>query len=1081
MIRLTTVVLIATLMQVSAASLAQRVTINQKKTTLAKVFREIHRQTGYDFLYAKGLLDQKRLLDVKAENEPLEQVLEKALSGQSLSFTIEDKMIVIKEQSFIERVVAYFDKIDVSGKVVDERGQPIAGATIKVKGTDLFTSSGVDGTFLIKNVNENSFLVISYIGFQVREVKAAKELGNISLLVEVGELSEVIVNAGYYSVKDSERTGSISRITSKDIQNQPVGNVLSAAQGRMAGVSIVQTTGVPGGGYDIQIRGRNSLRNKNNSEIDGNTPLYVIDGIPFGSELSSQYSTVILPGRSINPLNSIHPNDIEKLEILKDADATAIYGSRGANGVVLVTTKKGKPGKMRLAFNSSLAMSSMVSALEMMDTQQYLAMRKAAFANNNITAYPATAYDINGKWDQGRFTDWREALLGNNAISSNNQLSVSGGSETTSFLISAGHQQQTTVFSKDFNYKTSNLSSQLSHRSVDGKFQLNTSNSFSIQGNNMLRSDYTKQAFNLSPNAPSLYKADGSLNWEENTFTNPVASFNATYSNEQKQFLNSLNMQYTLFKDFQVKLSGGLNYQRFEELSLQPNTMYNPAFVSGQSSANSRAFKNNQDRFSFILEPQLNWTYKSGDHQLDVLGGATFQREVSELSSVMGYGFESNLFLGNIAAAKTKVIDDQISSEYRYGAIFGRLNYQFNNRYIVNLTGRRDGSSRFGPNKKFANFAAIGAGWLFGKEDFLSGADWLSFGKLRGSFGTAGSDNIGDYQYLDTYTVSTSSVYNNINGIIPSRLYNPDYSWEKTTKLEFALEVGLFKNLIDFSLARYINGSTNQLIGYQLPSVAGFASVLSNLDAKVRNTGWEFELSARPLSGKFKWETGFNLTLPKNKLISFPALEGSSYANQFMVGYPTSIIKLYNLEGLNPATGAYVFTDYNGDGKISSPQDNRVVEDLTVKYFGGWNNSFSLGNLNLSFLFQFVSQRNRNYNNGLTVPGSMNNQPREVLNAWSAQNPSAAYMPYTTLSSPPHLLFQSSTAAVSDGSYIRLKNIQLAYKLPIKTAVFKHISLYMQGQNVLTFTNYFGVDPEFTVLGFLPPLKTYSFGLEFTL
>lgn len=969
----------------------------------------------------------------------------------------------------------------VSGTVTAEN-KPLSGVTVSQENSSETAVTNEKGNYILQVSGNNPILVFRHPDYtEQRKTAGAASVLNIHLRSNFKNIEEVVVNAGYYKVKDKERTGSIAKVSAKDLENQPVTNVLSAVQGRMAGVSITQSTGMPGGGFDIQIRGRNSLRTKTNSEFDGNQPLYVIDGIPFGSEMTSLYSTSVLPSRSINPLNSINPNDIEKMEILKDADATAIYGSRGANGVVLVTTKKGRAGKVGLSFNTSYGLSTIISNLKMMDTRQYLSMRKQAFANNNASNYPANAYDVNGVWDQSRDTDWKNELLGNLAASSNNQLSLNGGSETTTFLVSMGHNEQTTVFDKDFKYKNSSLSGQLAHRSKDQKFWLNMSNSFSVQKNNILRSDLTKQAFNLSPNAPALYTEDGKLNWENNTFTNPVAAYNATYSNENKQFLNSINMQYSLFKDFTVKMSGGLNYQTFEELSLQPNTMYNPAAASGLSSATSRASKNNQNRFSFILEPQANYIVERGNHKLDILLGGTFQRETNERGSIVGVGFESNIFIENLGAAKTKIIDDQIRTEYRYAAVFGRLNYQFKNKYILNITGRRDGSSRFGTNNKFANFGAVGAAWLFGDEKFAEKLDWLSFGKLRGSIGTAGSDNIGDYQYIDTYTVSSSNPYNTVNGLLPSRLYNPDYSWEKTTKLEAAVETGFFKNRLNFAATWYRNRSSNQLVGYQLPAVTGFTTVMSNLNAEVENRGWELELNAKPLIGKLKWETGVNLTFPKNTLISFPGLEGSTYSNQLMIGYSTSIIKLYQLEGLHPKTGAYQFTDYNGDGKISSPQDNKVVEDLNVKYFGGWSNSFTYRNFNLSFLFQFVKQKNRNYRNIMPVPGSMNNQPTEVSEVWSGENPSGMYMPYTTLSNPLHSLFQNSTAAVSDASYIRLKNVQLSYRIPVKDGLFKSLRVYFQGQNLLTFTGYFGIDPEFIGMGFLPPLKTYSFGMQLSL
>jgi TonB-linked SusC/RagA family outer membrane protein len=934
---------------------------------------------------------------------------------------------------------------------------------------------------IIRQVDNKNSKSISEVLMDRTAVKdTVKTLADTSLQKET-KINEVILNGGYYTVKDRERTGSIARVTAKEIENQPVGNVLSAMQGRSAGVNITQSSGAPGGGYDIQIRGRNSLRSITNSEIDGNQPLYVVDGVPIGGKMTSLYSGVVLPGANINPLNSINPGDIESIEILKDADATAIYGSRGANGVVLVTTKKGKSGKLGLNFTVSYALSSALSGLKLMNTEQYLDVRRQAFANDGITTYPATAYDINGTWDKDRYTDWPKQLIGNTATSSNTQLSLTGGSNTTTFLLSLGRNEQTTVFMKDFKYTSNTLSSNISHRSEDKRFQVNISNIFSAQKNNVPRTDMTRQAHFLSPNAPELYDGDGSLNWENNTFANPAALYNSSYSYEGKQFLTNINMVYELFPRLRFKLNSGINYQDFKELALQPNTMYNPSFALGQSSATSRASRNQQNRFSLILEPQLSYTYKKGLHELDALVGGTFQREVNSQGAMTGIGFESNAFIENIGAAQTKIISDQLRLEYRYAAIFGRVNYQYNNKYIINITGRRDGSSRFGPNNRFANFAAVGGAWIFSKESFLSAGKWLSFGKLRGSYGTAGSDNIGDYQYLDTYMVS-SLIYNGVTGLTPSRLYNPDYSWEKTRKLELAIELGLFKNRMNLTAAWYRNRSSSQLVGYQLPAITGFTSVLANLDATIQNTGLELEISGKPLrSGTFQWDTAVNASFPKNKLLSFPGLEGSTYASQYMIGQPTSIIKVYHLEGTNPETGQYRFTDFNGDGKISSPDDNQVVEKIGVEYFGGWNNTFRYKNWDLSFLLQFVKQRNRNYNNIMPVPGNMNNQPVEVLDVWSAENPNGFYMPYHSGSNASHILFQNSDAAISDASFIRLKNVQLSYRIPLKDSLFKEVKIYFQGQNLLTWTKYFGIDPEFVFMGFVPPLRTFAFGIQFNL
>ena len=716
-----------------------------------------------------------------------------------------------------------------------------------------------------------------------------------------------------------------------------------------------------------------------------------------------------------------------------------------------------------------------------MDTAGYIGMRKKAYQNDGIVNYPPNAYDINGVWDIKKNTDWEKILIGNTSEAFNSNLSVSGGNERGSYLVSYAYSDQSTVFSPEYRYKTHNLSSSFKHSSSDNRFQLNVSNRFARQDNNVVSEDITKRSLLLSPNAPQLYSKNGTVNWENNTFNNPIAIYATTYSNDNIQFLNNINAQYQLFDDMILKLNGGINYQSFNERSLKPNTMYNPATAQGQSSAFSQSYKNNQDRFSFILEPQLNWLFKINKHRLEVLVGATFQREMNEQGSQIGLGFESNVFLENIGAAQTKIISDQIETEYRYAAFFGRVNYQFAGKYILNITGRRDGSSRFGPDNKFANFGAVGAAWIFSQENFLKNKKWLSFGKLRSSIGTSGSDNIGDYAYLDTYTIS-SSTYNTSTSLNPTRLYNPDYSWEKTMKVEAAVELGFFKNRLNLVTSMYRNRSSNQLVGYQLPATTGFSSVLANLNATVENFGWEVEVNARPFSGNnFRWETGFNISFPKNKLSSFPGLAGSTYANNYIIGQPTSIVKLYQYEGINPATGIYMFTDFNEDGKISSPNDRQTVANIGVQYFGGFSNSMRYKNWNLSFLFQFVKQKNWNYNNIMPIPGSMNNQPLEVLNVWSVENPMGSYMPYSSgsnaLKNQAHVFFTTSTAAVSDASFIRFKNIEIGYQVPFNHDAFKNVKVYFQGQNLLTITNYFGIDPEFRTLGYLPPLKTYSLGL----
>lgn len=972
----------------------------------------------------------------------------------------------------------YAQTVTVTGRVTESSGNPLPGVTIVIRGTfPTGTTSGEDGRYTLPGVPQNAVLSFSFVGFKTQEIAVnGRTRIDVQLQEDITALSEVIVNAGYYTVKDQLRTGSIARVTAKEIENQPVTNVISAIQGRMSGVSITQGTGTAGGSYTIQIRGINSLRRV------GNYPMYIIDGVPVGSDMASGQAGAIFPNADFNPLNAIHPNDIESIEILKDADATAIYGSRGANGVILITTRKGKAvTRTTVSVNANYSQSSVGSKMKMMNTEQYLDIRRQGFANDGVTKYPANAYDVNGAWDPERYTDWQEELIGRTATSSSIQLSVNGGNENTHFILTGSHSRQTTVFSEDFKYEMNSLLGNLSHRSNDNRLLLNVSGLFSVQDNNVISKDITTQAIQLIPNAPALYKEDGGLNWENNTFTNPVAAYEGTYSNNNQTLNTNFNLSYEILPSAYLKLNGGINYQAFDDMYLNPSTMYNPSF--GITPASSVAIKTQSQRLSVLAEPQFNYRYTFDEHQLDILVGGTYQQTTNSALGLSGVGFESNTLITNLAAASKVSISQDSETEYRYAALFGRVNWQYRDRYILNLTGRRDGSSRFGPKNRFANFGAAGTTWLFGEEDIFKDIRWLSFGKLRASYGVTGSDAIGDYQYLDTYTTSTT-LYGDATTLYPSRLYNPYFSWERTTKLEVALELGFLEDRIRLNTALYRNRSGNQLVGIPLPATTGFSSIQANLPATVENKGLELELNTNPVrTGRFNWHSDFNISFPRNKLVSFPGIEGSTYANKYVVGHPTSIIKVYNYEGIDPETGIFTFTDYNNDGKISSPDDDRVIENVGVRFHGGWSNQLSYRQWEFSSLFQLVNQIQNNYNSVITRPGTMFNLPVEALDIWSENNPDGKYMSPTVSGNQQknlaHMNFRSSTVAIGDASFIRLKNIQLSYRLPVNR-YRGNILLYVQGQNLLTITDYFGLDPEFVNAGYLPPLRTWSLGARIT-
>jgi len=960
----------------------------------------------------------------------------------------------------------------VSGIVSDGTG-PLQGVTIYVKGTSSATVSDDKGHYII-TAARGSIVVFSFMGFAEVEREVTDAVMDIVMQEDTAQLQEVVINAGYYSVKDKHRTGSIARITSQDIENQPVTNILATMQGRMAGVSVTQTSGVPGGGFDIRIRGINSLRS------DGNSPLYIINGVPYANDnIGAGVTGTVIAGQR-SPLNSLNPADIESIEVLKDADATAIYGSRGANGVVLITTKKGKAGKTAFAAMVRTGVGSVAGRIKLMDTGAYLQMRREAFANDGIEPGPAD-YDVNGTWDQDRNTDWQEVLTGGTAILTDYNASISGGSDQTQFLISGTYHKQTTVFPGDFDYRRGNVLSNISHRSSDNRFRLDFSGNYSTQRNNLPGQDLTLLATQLAPNAPELYDENGNLNWENSTWTNPLSALESKYKANTSDLIANTLLSYSIVSNLDLKSSFGYTETRFDDSTTMPSTMYDPAYGLGSNA--STIAVNSLSRQSWIIEPQLNWRPQLGDVRFDLLAGATFQhRQNHQLVQEAG-GYTSNSMIYNLSAASYHDVLQDLESKYRYQAVFARANINWDGRYILNLTGRRDGSSRFGPGRQFANFGAVGAAWVFSQENWLQDRSIISFGKLRASYGTAGNDQIGDYQFLNTYSPSGNN-YGGVVGLQPSRLFNPDFGWETNRKVEAALELGLLKDRIYLTAAWFRNRSSNQLVGVPLPGTTGFSSIQANLDAEVENRGIELTLRTSNIESRsFNWTTNFNISFLKNKLLSFPGLKTSSYSNQYIIGESINIVKLYKYEGIDPETGLYDFKDFNGDGLVRAPDDKQHFADLNPDFFGGLQNTFAYKGLEFNFLFQFVKQQSFSDIYSLGTPGSMANQSTEVLSRWQQPGDSAAYQRYTTgadaQAQDSYYKFIASDAAIQDSSFIRLKNISLSYALPADIVKGLSCRIFAEAQNVLTITRFKGADPESRFINRLPPLKVVSAGIQF--
>ena len=1050
--------------------------------TVYQVFSLIKKQTGSTFLYDYEMFKGAPAIRLQKGRIRTGDLLDKIKGTGDFRYAYtEDKTVIFsrakkKMPAAVTETTPDAQQLRVSGTITDPNGMPLPGVNIIVKDAKRGTMSDPDGKYDIR-VNPSDVLVFSYVGFKKQEQAVnGQEVLDVVMEEDVSALDEVVVNAGYYTVKEKEKTGSISKITSQDIENQPVTNVLEAAIGRMPGVQIAQNTGVPGGGFTVQIRGQNSLR----TDDGANQPLYIVDGVPFSATFVGGALSNIIGGS--NPLNSINPSDIESIEVLKDADATAIYGSRGANGVVLIMTKQGygKEGKTRIDIDIQSGIGKVADFLDMLNTEQYLEMRREAFANDGIEATEVNAPELL-LWDQNRDTDWQKELIGGTAYITNLQAAVSGGNNQTSFRLGGGLYKETTVYPGDLGYRRMSGSFNLNHWSKDRRFQMIFSQNYVSDKNKLSFNDLASITTNLPPNIPDFLDDNSELVWP--VTYNPYSYLQKEYKVKTDNLISNLQLNYQLVPNLYLKTRLGYTTLNRDEVYINPKSSFYP---TSTLQANSQ-FNDTKIR-TWNVEPQVEYTVHFGKSKLSIMVGGTFQEEKRQNTRIDATGFSNDALLESVEAASSITVNPILSNDiqYRYHAIFGRINYILKDRYLLNLTGRRDGSSRFGPGKRFANFGAVGAAWIFSNESFMEDSSFLSFGKLRGSYGVTGNDRIGDYGYLNSWGPSQYP-YQGGSGLDPDGLFNPDFAWERNVKLEGGLELGFLGDRLFVQIGYYRNRSDNQLLRMPLPSSVGFSNVQANLPATVQNTGWELEFNSTNIKNRnFTWSSAFNLTVPRNKLIDFPDIENTSYANTYQVGRSVYIQKLYHFLGVDPETGLYQFEDVNGDGRLSSADDYQGIKEIAQDFYGGIQNSFSYKNWQLDIFFQFVRQTGRNYISSFLAPGYRNNnQLKHVMDRWQSlgdisniqrfvqSSASPAYTSYTNL--------RNSDATISDASFIRLKNVSFFYTLPkeiVQKIGMNNCRLYIQGQNLLTFTDYLGMDPENQNINSLPPLRKMLVGIQ---
>ncbi|HEX2845842.1 MAG TPA: TonB-dependent receptor [Chitinophagaceae bacterium] len=1087
--KLTIFLLFALLLKAEAKGFAQNITLSEKNASLESVFKKITRQTGYIFWYENKLVRDAKKVTIEIRNGSLDDVLKSCLNNQDLDYAIVGNTVVIKEKNAPDPNIARPPTVDVHGTVTDASGKPLFAVSVTVKNSTKGTNTNDQGEYQIRGINENDVLVFSSIGYESLELPVnGRTVVNAQLTVAVNSLDEAVVIA-YGKTSKRLNTGSVASVTSQAIEDQPVADPLSALQGRVAGLNIVSTSGLPGSNLQVRLRGENSLNN-------GSDPLYIIDGVPFISTPLNQFNGA---NGSQNPMASINPNDIERIDILKDADATAIYGSRAANGVILISTKRGRSGKAVTDFNIYSGVSMVTRKVNMLSTSEYLAMRREAFTADGATPTATSAPDLL-TWDQNAHNDWQDMLIGHTANVTQAQASISGGNETTRFLFSSTYRNESTVLPIDLGYKRGSAHLSLDHSSVDRKFNITASINYSADKNDVIATDIT-QYYKLAPNMP-VYNDDGSYYWFGTSLQNPMAFLHRSYETKTNNLIANSVIRYTILPGLNIRTNLGYTNTNFKQTLTLPEISFNPDTYSGSSAQYGFS-----DISSYIVEPQADYSVKLGNSNLQVLAGASWQQNIGEGHYLTGSGYSSDVLLQNMKDASELIVQNYNYSKYRYQSVFGRATYNWRQKYLLNATFRRDGSSRFGPDKRFGNFGSVGAAWIFSSEDFISNAlPFLSFGKLRGSYGSTGNDQIGDYAYLDSWS-SVNFPYGGSSGLYPTRLANTEYSWETNRKLEAALELGFLKNAILFNASYYNNRSGNQLIQYSLSSQSGFDSYIANLPAKIENSGWEFEINTVNVKKKnFSWTTSANLSIVSNKLLEYPGLAESVDASRYVIGKSIRIIKGYQFTGVNSQTGIAEFLDVDKDNAISEDGDFVILGNTLPKYYGGLQNSITYKGWQLDFLFQFVKQEGPTIDYGAqaAIYGTLANQTTKLEDRWKQPGDiTTVPRPSATASNAAYLAlnnqYRYSSAVWGDASFIRLKNISLKYDLSRFTRSWKiqSSSVYFQAQNLFTITNYDGFDPETKgfdrttvseVLPFgtirpavVPTLSTFTLGLRFSL
>lgn len=1020
--------------------------INVTDVSLAELFKDIQNKSEFIFFYKDDILKYK--VSIRLRNATVATILDAALKDTNLAYKIDDRQIIIKQDLPIApNLIESPKQVQriLTGTVLDDAGVPLLGATVQIKGTNKGVTTDFDGHFQINLTENATTIIISYLGFITQEVPIEGGSTVIVTMVADSTALEEIVVIGYGTERKSLISDAITSVSSEQLEDLPVSSVDGILQGQASGVQVMQNSGTPGGEMSVRIRGLTSISGSSQ-------PLYIIDGIPV---TTGDYGQLSYSGQGSSALTDLNPNEIASISILKDASATAIYGARASNGIVLITTKRGKAQQSVVNVNVYSGMQRAWNKLDLLNARQWMEYRNDLTGTTVFTPEQMNNITID--------TDWQDVIFRTSPINSY-EVSATGGSEKTKFFISGTlFDQEGILIGTD--YRRINARANLDHQLSD-KVTIGTSIGLTYAETNRVESDQTLHG--PLPNGIStpaifpVYNEDGTYN-QTGPYANAVSIANEAIAVNYSYRTNSnFYIDWNIFDNLVFSSKWGVDFMNFREHSYESTKTVQGAKYNGLG------FETYSNVMNIVCNNLLKYNTSFGKHKLDGLLGYSFERYERTSSYIRGQDFADDS-LEYLDSAATIVSASSGATESGLRSYFGRLNYNFDDKYIATFSGRFDTSTKFGENNRTGFFPAASLAWRAIKENFMGNVKPVSDLKFRVSYGLTGNDDISPFLFSELYS---TTVYGGQPGIYPSNIPNPDLKWESTAQFNLGLNLGLFHDRITITADYYDKQTKDLLLSRPLPPTSGFSSITENVGS-VENKGIELTLATQNFVGDFSWNTQFNISGNRNKVLELyngqPIDDIGRGGNRIMEGQPIGIFYSYKSLGVDPSTGDIVFADTNFDGVITS-EDRTIVGNPHPDFIYGLTNNFSYKGFDLSVFLQ-GSQGNDVFNGTRLFLESLqggDNQTTAILRRWKQPGDITDIPRATTDPVKAAQNKRVSSRFIEDGSYLRLKNITIGYSVNdefLRKSFFSSVRVYLSAQNLFTFTKYTGLDPEVNYRG----------------